>query len=110
MLIFYLVSLGTAKGLAFLHETKVMYRDFKTSNNVPLDSRYNAILSDFSLARDLPTGDKSHESTCFMCMYGYAAPEYLATGLRWHTTESPILFSSQSDIEDDGASQSFVYV
>uniref|UniRef100_A0A2N9G5Z9 non-specific serine/threonine protein kinase n=1 Tax=Fagus sylvatica TaxID=28930 RepID=A0A2N9G5Z9_FAGSY len=75
------VALGAAKGLAFLHsaETKVIYRDFKTSN-ILLDSSYSAKLSDFGLAKDGPTGDKSHVSTRVMGTYGYAAPEYLATG------------------------------
>ncbi|KAL7173397.1 hypothetical protein ACSBR2_032791 [Camellia fascicularis] len=75
------VALGAAKGLAFLHgaETKVIYRDFKTSN-ILLDSNYNAKLSDFGLAKDGPTGDKSHVSTRVMGTHGYAAPEYLATG------------------------------
>ncbi|XP_074267930.1 putative serine/threonine-protein kinase PBL10 isoform X1 [Silene latifolia] len=73
------VSFGAAKGLAFLHDTKVIYRDFKASN-VLLDSNYNAKLSDFGLAKDGPTGDKSHVSTRVMGTYGYAAPEYLATG------------------------------
>ncbi|KMT05238.1 hypothetical protein BVRB_7g173800 isoform B [Beta vulgaris subsp. vulgaris] len=75
------VAYGAAKGLAFLHsaETKVIYRDFKTSN-VLLDSNYTAKLSDFGLAKDGPTGDKSHVSTRVMGTYGYAAPEYLATG------------------------------
>ncbi|XP_039008923.1 probable serine/threonine-protein kinase PBL9 [Hibiscus syriacus] len=75
------VALGAAKGLAFLHsaETKVICRDFKTSN-ILLDSNYNAKLSDFGLAKDGPTGDKSHVSTRVMGTYGYAAPEYLATG------------------------------
>ncbi|CAL5388868.1 unnamed protein product [Camellia sinensis] len=75
------VAIGAAKGLAFLHsaETKVIYRDFKTSN-ILLDSNYNAKLSDFGLAKDGPTGDKSHVSTRVMGTYGYAAPEYLATG------------------------------
>lgn len=41
---------------------------------------YNAKLSDFGLARDGPTGDKSHVSTRVIGTYGYAAPEYLATG------------------------------
>ncbi|XP_022767549.1 receptor-like cytoplasmic kinase 176 [Durio zibethinus] len=75
------VALGAAKGLAFLHsaKTQVIYRDFKTSN-ILLDSNYNAKLSDFGLARDGPTGDRSHVSTRVMGTYGYAAPEYLATG------------------------------
>jgi len=75
------VALGAAKGLEFLHsdKAKVIYRDFKTSN-VLLDSNYNAKLSDFGLAKDGPTGDKSHVSTRVMGTYGYAAPEYLATG------------------------------
>ncbi|KAL2981971.1 hypothetical protein AAZX31_13G317800 [Glycine max] len=85
------VALDAAKGLAFLHsaEAKVIYRDFKTSN-VLLDSKYNAKLSDFGLAKDGPTGDKSHVSTRVMGTYGYAAPEYLATG---HLTAKSDVYS-----------------
>jgi serine/threonine protein kinase len=85
------VALGAAKGLAFLHsdKAKVIYRDFKTSN-VLLDSSYNAKLSDFGLAKDGPTGDKSHVSTRVMGTYGYAAPEYLATG---HLTAKSDVYS-----------------
>ncbi|KAI3830060.1 hypothetical protein L1987_04193 [Smallanthus sonchifolius] len=84
-------ALGAAKGLAFLHntKTKVIYRDFKTSN-VLLDSNYNAKLSDFGLAKDGPIGDKSHVSTRVMGTYGYAAPEYLATG---HLTSKSDVYS-----------------
>lgn len=84
-------ALGAAKGLAFLHnaKTKVIYRDFKTSN-VLLDSNYNAKLSDFGLAKDGPIGDKSHVSTRIMGTYGYAAPEYLATG---HLTSRSDVYS-----------------
>jgi len=46
---------------------------------------YNAKLSDFGLARDGPTGDKSHVSTRVMGTRGYAAPEYLATGIINHS-------------------------
>ena len=42
---------------------------------------YNAKLSDFGLAKDGPVGDKSHVSTRIMGTYGYAAPEYIMTGL-----------------------------
>ncbi|PHU06852.1 Protein kinase APK1B, chloroplastic [Capsicum chinense] len=85
------VGLGAARGLAFLHnaETSVIYRDFKTAN-ILLDSDYNAKLSDFGLARDGPTGDKSHVSTRVMGTYGYAAPEYLSTG---HLTAKSDVYS-----------------
>ncbi|XP_042049868.1 receptor-like cytoplasmic kinase 176 [Salvia splendens] len=85
------IALGAARGLAFLHnaETQVIYRDFKTSN-ILLDSNYNAKLSDFGLARDGPTGDKSHVSTRIMGTYGYAAPEYLSTG---HLTTKSDVYS-----------------
>ncbi|XP_038720824.1 receptor-like cytoplasmic kinase 176 isoform X2 [Tripterygium wilfordii] len=85
------IALGAARGLAFLHsaEAKVIYRDFKTSN-ILLDAKYNAKLSDFGLARDGPTGDKSHVSTRVMGTYGYAAPEYLATG---HLTAKSDVYS-----------------
>lgn len=41
---------------------------------------FNAKLSDFGLARDGPTGDKTHVSTRVIGTRGYAAPEYVATG------------------------------
>ena len=49
---------------------------------------YNAKLSDFGLAKDGPTGDKSHVSTRVMGTHGYAAPEYLATGKPAETCSS----------------------
>uniref|UniRef100_A0A7N0UM20 non-specific serine/threonine protein kinase n=1 Tax=Kalanchoe fedtschenkoi TaxID=63787 RepID=A0A7N0UM20_KALFE len=84
-------ALGSAKGLAFLHgpEARVIYRDFKTSN-ILLDANYNAKLSGFGLAKDGPTGDKSHVSTRVMGTSGYAAPEYLATG---HLTAKSDVYS-----------------
>jgi serine/threonine protein kinase len=85
------VALGAAKGLAFLHsdEAKVIYRDFKASN-ILIDSDFNAKLSDFGLAKDGPTGDQSHVSTRVMGTYGYAAPEYVATG---HLTAKSDVYS-----------------
>lgn len=108
------MALGAARGLAFLHnaQPQVIYRDFKASN-ILLDSvwhmidtfcsfgfgcsqrslsltvslylqNYNAKLSDFGLARDGPMGDNSHVSTRIMGTQGYAAPEYLATGIYEH--------------------------
>lgn len=85
------IALGAAKGLAYLHspEAKVIYRDFKTSN-ILLDSHYNAKLSDFGLAKDGPVDGKSHVSTRVMGTYGYAAPEYMATG---HLTTKSDVYS-----------------
>ncbi|XP_072977601.1 probable serine/threonine-protein kinase PIX13 [Typha angustifolia] len=75
------IAIGAARGLAFLHaaDKQVIYRDFKASN-VLLDSNYNAKLSDFGLAKHGPTGGNSHVTTRVMGTYGYAAPEYVATG------------------------------
>ncbi|XXG71894.1 hypothetical protein AAC387_Pa07g1117 [Persea americana] len=75
------IALGAARGLAFLHtsEKQVIYRDFKASN-ILLDSDYNAKISDFGLAKNGPLGSESHVTTRVMGTYGYAAPEYVATG------------------------------
>lgn len=85
------VALGAAKGLAYLHspEAKVIYRDFKCSN-ILIDSKYNAKLSDFGLAKDGPVDGKSHVSTRIMGTYGYAAPEYMVTG---HLTAKSDIYS-----------------
>ncbi|KAF2310193.1 hypothetical protein GH714_007145 [Hevea brasiliensis] len=75
------VAIGAAQGLAFLHnsEKSVIYRDFKTSN-ILLDEDYNGKLSDFGLAKLGPVNGNSHVTTRVMGTYGYAAPEYVATG------------------------------
>ncbi|XP_051117433.1 probable serine/threonine-protein kinase PIX13 [Andrographis paniculata] len=75
------IATGAAKGLAFLHisDGKVIYRDFKASN-ILLDGSYNAKISDFGLAKLGPSGENSHVTTRVMGTYGYAAPEYIATG------------------------------
>ncbi|XP_021283849.1 probable serine/threonine-protein kinase PIX13 isoform X2 [Herrania umbratica] len=75
------IAIGAAQGLAFLHtsEKSVIYRDFKASN-ILLDWAYNAKLSDFGLAKLGPINGNSHVTTRVMGTYGYAAPEYVATG------------------------------
>ncbi|XP_010663975.1 probable serine/threonine-protein kinase PIX13 isoform X1 [Vitis vinifera] len=75
------IAIGAARGLAFLHtsEKTVIYRDFKSSN-VLLDGDYNAKLSDFGLAKLGPSNGDSHVTTRIVGTYGYAAPEYIATG------------------------------
>ncbi|XP_022724762.1 putative receptor-like protein kinase At1g72540 [Durio zibethinus] len=85
------IAIGTAKGLAFLHEEEkpVIYRDFKTSN-ILLDLAYKAKVSDFGLATDGPEGEETHVTTCVMGTEGYAAPEYITTG---HLTTMSDVFS-----------------
>ncbi|CAL0313242.1 unnamed protein product [Lupinus luteus] len=75
------IATGAARGLAFLHssEKQIIYRDFKASN-ILLDGNYNAKLSDFGLAKLGPSAGESHVTTRIMGTYGYAAPEYVATG------------------------------
>ncbi|KAL0334495.1 UNVERIFIED_CONTAM: putative serine/threonine-protein kinase PIX13 [Sesamum radiatum] len=75
------ILIGAARGLAFLHavDGKVVYRDFKTSN-ILLDESYHAKLSDFGLAKSGPMPGCSHVTTRVLGTYGYAAPEYVATG------------------------------
>ncbi|KAA8532066.1 hypothetical protein F0562_006792 [Nyssa sinensis] len=75
------IAIGAARGLAFLHtsEKKVIYRDFKASN-ILLDGNYNAKIADLGLAKLGPSGGNSHVTTRIVGTYGYAAPEYVATG------------------------------
>ncbi|XP_078442336.1 putative serine/threonine-protein kinase PIX13 [Wolffia australiana] len=75
------ILLDAARGLAFLHgsEKQIIYRDFKASN-ILLDAHFNAKISDFGLAKHGPTGGESHVTTRVLGTYGYAAPEYMATG------------------------------
>ncbi|XP_045811817.1 probable serine/threonine-protein kinase PIX13 [Trifolium pratense] len=75
------IAIDAARGLAFLHssEKQIIYRDFKASN-ILLDENYNAKISDFGLAKFGPSGEDSHVTTRIMGTYGYAAPEYIATG------------------------------
>ncbi|MCD7468366.1 hypothetical protein HAX54_006454 [Datura stramonium] len=75
------IMIGSARGLAFLHasEKQVIFRDFKPSN-ILLDGSYNAKISNFGLAKKGASASQSHLTTRVMGTYGYAAPEYVATG------------------------------
>ncbi|CAN6916087.1 unnamed protein product [Brassica oleracea] len=75
------IMIGAARGLAYLHglQRQVIYRDFKPSQ-ILLDSNYEAKISGFGLAKLGPSQGNSHVSTRIMGTFGYAAPEYLATG------------------------------
>ncbi|XP_049936710.1 probable serine/threonine-protein kinase PBL19 isoform X2 [Nymphaea colorata] len=76
------IALGTAQGLAYLHEeleVQVIFRDFKASN-VLLDLDFRPRLSDFGLAREGPSAGRTHVTTAIVGTFGYAAPEYIRTG------------------------------
>ncbi|KAL8142558.1 hypothetical protein V2J09_015590 [Rumex salicifolius] len=75
------IAIGVARGFYFLHasDERVIYRDMKAAN-ILLDGVYNAKISDFGLAKLGPSSSQSHVTTRIMGTYGYAAPEYVATG------------------------------
>ncbi|GAB2284919.1 hypothetical protein Dimus_019372 [Dionaea muscipula] len=74
----FTIALGTAKGLAYLHEdcdVKILHCDIKPEN-VLLDDHFEAKLSDFGLAK-LMTREQTHVFTTLRGTRGYLAPEWI---------------------------------
>ncbi|KAG2242414.1 hypothetical protein Bca52824_095743 [Brassica carinata] len=72
------IALGTAKGLAYLHEdcdARIIHCDIKPEN-ILLDDNFNAKVSDFGLAK-LMTREQSHVFTTMRGTRGYLAPEWI---------------------------------
>ncbi|XP_044487568.1 G-type lectin S-receptor-like serine/threonine-protein kinase SD2-5 [Mangifera indica] len=87
------IAVGTAKGLAYLHEeceVKIVHCDIKPEN-VLLDDHFTAKVSDFGLAK-LMNREESLVHTTLRGTRGYLAPEWL--------TNNPI--SEKSDVYSYG--------
>ncbi|KGN51804.1 proline-rich receptor-like protein kinase PERK13 [Cucumis sativus] len=75
------IALGSAKGLAYLHEDchpRIIHRDIKSAN-ILLDDAFEAQVADFGLAK-LTNDTNTHVSTRVMGTFGYMAPEYASSG------------------------------
>ncbi|CAH8360464.1 unnamed protein product [Eruca vesicaria subsp. sativa] len=69
------VILGTAKCLAYLHQSNIIHYNIKSSN-VLLDSNGEPKVGDYGLARLLPMLDRYVLSSKIQSALGYMAPEF----------------------------------
>ncbi|GJY53724.1 receptor protein kinase CLAVATA1-like protein [Tanacetum coccineum] len=78
----YKIAVESAKGLCYLHHDcspYIIHRDVK-SNNILLDSDYEAHVADFGLAKFMRNATGASESMSTIAgSYGYIAPEYAYT-------------------------------
>ncbi|KAG6529038.1 leucine-rich repeat receptor-like serine/threonine-protein kinase BAM1 [Zingiber officinale] len=77
----YKIAVDAAKGLCYLHHDcspLILHRDVK-SNNILLDSNFEAHVADFGLAKFLQDSGASEYMSAIAGSYGYIAPEYAYT-------------------------------
>nr|XP_043632977.1 receptor protein kinase CLAVATA1-like [Erigeron canadensis] len=77
----YKIAVEVAKGLCYLHHDCspiIVHRDVK-SNNILLDSDFEAHVADFGLAKFLRRSGTSEYMSCIAGSFGYIAPEYVHT-------------------------------
>ncbi|RZC46829.1 hypothetical protein C5167_039778 [Papaver somniferum] len=75
------IAMEAAKGLCYLHHDcspLILHRDVK-SNNILLDSDFEAHVADFGLAKFLQDTGTSECMSAIAGSYGYIAPEYAYT-------------------------------
>ncbi|KAF6142312.1 hypothetical protein GIB67_023337, partial [Kingdonia uniflora] len=79
----YKIAVGSARGLHYLHkgcQRRIIHRDIKASN-ILLTADYEPQISDFGLAKWLPSQWSHHSVLPIEGTHGYLAPEYFMHGI-----------------------------
>ncbi|PON75898.1 Mitogen-activated protein kinase kinase kinase [Parasponia andersonii] len=79
----YNIAIGTARGLNYLHtgcQRRIIHRDIKSSN-ILLTADFEPLISDFGLAKWLPSQWTHHSIAPIEGTFGHLAPEYYMHGI-----------------------------